>query len=142
MLAAALIAAAAHTAQAAPVGEIACRGDGTRIALLIGNQDYVGTMQPLDNPRRDIAALGALLCQHGFTVFRHANLDVTSFDSTVESFARRQRDEDGARLLLRARLCGGSTQLARAGRCTARLRRYFGRWQRRDSLAAAACRPG
>jgi formylglycine-generating enzyme required for sulfatase activity len=87
-LLAAALAAASHPAQAAPVSEVACRGDGTRVALLIGNQDYVGTMQPLDNPRRDIAALGALLCQHGFTVFRHADLDVSSFDTTVESFAR------------------------------------------------------
>jgi formylglycine-generating enzyme required for sulfatase activity len=84
----AVLAAASHSAEAAPASEVACRGDGTRVALLIGNQDYVGTMQPLDNPRRDIAALGALLCQHGFTVFRHADLDVTSFDSTVETFAR------------------------------------------------------
>jgi formylglycine-generating enzyme required for sulfatase activity len=75
-------------ANAAPVSEVACHGDGTRVALLIGNQDYVGTMQPLDNPRRDIAALGALLCQHGFTVFRHADLDVNSFDATIETFAR------------------------------------------------------
>ena len=63
-LLAAALTPAAHTAQAAPVSEVACRGDGTRVALLIGNQDYVGTMQPLDNPRRDIAALGVLLCQH------------------------------------------------------------------------------
>src|ERR1700676_3944285 len=40
-------------ALAAPASEVVCRGDGTRVALLIGNQDYVGAMQALANPRRD-----------------------------------------------------------------------------------------
>jgi len=63
-------------ALAAPASEVVCRGDGTRVALLIGNQDYVGTMQALANPRRDTTAFAGLLCQNGFTVFRHADLDV------------------------------------------------------------------
>ena len=36
--------------------EVACRGDGTRAALLIGNQGYGNTMQALVNPQRDTGA--------------------------------------------------------------------------------------
>ncbi|MGP0091937.1 MAG: tetratricopeptide repeat protein [Xanthobacteraceae bacterium] len=69
------------------MSEVVCRGDGRRVALLIGNQDYIGTMQPLANSRNNTSALAGLLCQNGFTVFRHTDLDVQSFDTTIETFA-------------------------------------------------------
>src|SRR5262245_1546495 len=74
------------SAYAASASEMICKGDGTRAALLIGNQDYVGSMQALENPRRDTVALAQLLCLHGFSVFRHSDLDLAGFDSTVDAF--------------------------------------------------------
>lgn len=80
--------ALAAPALAAPQSEAPlCRGDGTRLALLVGNQSYTGAMQPLANPRRDVAAFGKLLCDNGFTVYRHADLDIASFDGAVGGFA-------------------------------------------------------
>src|SRR5947207_2516758 len=75
-------------AGAAPVAEVACRGDGSRVALLIGNAAYTGSLSPLANPQRDTAAFAAILCQHGFTVFRNGDLDVKAFDATMKAFAR------------------------------------------------------
>ncbi|WP_442896216.1 caspase family protein [Bradyrhizobium sp. AZCC 2289] len=56
-------------AQAVPLSDApACRSEGKRFALLIGNQDYKGALTPLANPRRDTAAFSKLLCSNGFTL--------------------------------------------------------------------------
>lgn len=82
---------------AAPQTEVACRGDGARVAMLVGNGDYAAPMQPLDNPKRDVAAFATLLCGHGFTVFRSTDLGIDGFDAAIESFAAASK---GARTAL------------------------------------------
>src|SRR5690349_17655487 len=74
------------SASAAPISEVRCSGDGSRVALLIGNQDYIGSMQPLANPRRDTDTFAKLLCTHSFTVFRYSDLDTAAFDAAIANF--------------------------------------------------------
>ena len=75
----------AHAAPSSQAPE--CRGDGSRVALLVGNQTYSAPMQSLDNPHRDVDKFGDLLCQNGFSVFRYLDLNVEDFDQAIETFA-------------------------------------------------------
>jgi hypothetical protein len=68
-----------------------CRGEGKRFALLIGNQDYRGLLNPLANPRRDTQAFANLLCTNGFTVYRYSDLDIAGFDAALFQFANMTR---------------------------------------------------
>jgi hypothetical protein len=78
--------------QAASQSDVAiCRGHGKRFALLIGNQDYKGLLNPLANPRRDTQAFANLLCANGFTVFRYSDLDIVGFDAALHQFASTTR---------------------------------------------------
>jgi uncharacterized caspase-like protein len=67
---------------------------GKRIALVIGNDAYVGGdanprgLMKLANPVRDARAVAALLKQHGFEVIEGYDLDYDSFGRLVASFSR------------------------------------------------------
>lgn len=76
---------------------LTCQGDGSRIALLIGNQAYQQPIQPLSNPRRDAAAFASVLCSHGFTVQSISDAEILGFDAALDSFAVASR---GARTTL------------------------------------------
>jgi uncharacterized caspase-like protein len=93
---------AGPTATASPVTAdfsqpIACRGDTDRMALLIGNQDYAGRINRLDNPRRDVVGFTALLCANGFTVYRYGDLKLRQFDAAIKTFVAAA---SGARIAL------------------------------------------
>lgn len=92
MMAAFLGVMATEAASAAPVSDVVCQGDGARFALLIGNQDYRGQMQALSNPRRDVERFASVLCKFGFTVLRATDLDIDTFDRSIDTFVNASKD--------------------------------------------------
>ena len=57
-----------------------------RVALVIGNQNYEN--RPLNNPVNDADSMAATLRACGFTVLKHANLDLDSLHTAVYEFGQ------------------------------------------------------
>ncbi|MGO9172767.1 MAG: caspase family protein [Rhodomicrobium sp.] len=67
----------------------------TRVALIVGNGDYIG--QPrLPNPPHDAQDMSAALESLGFKVITGVNVDKTAFDGKLHEFARAATDADVA----------------------------------------------
>lgn len=64
-----------------------------RVALVVGNSDYV-TTSVLSNPERDARAIATKLESLGFDVVEGYNLGYEGMRDTVRSFARETRDAD------------------------------------------------
>jgi uncharacterized caspase-like protein len=63
----------------------------TRLALLIGNQDYAAKVGPLKNPLHDIDLVGAALSKLGFTVTKLANGTKAQMDEAIRRYADQLR---------------------------------------------------
>jgi len=64
-----------------------------RVALLIGNQAYNHKVGPLNNPRDDIALVGAALKSLGFVVTEVTDADYRSMDAAIKRHAAAVRRE-------------------------------------------------
>ena len=68
------------------LGPVAAAADGRRLALVIGNSDYV-SVPHLDNPENDATAVAQHLHDLGFSVTLALNLDKAKFEEEVRKFA-------------------------------------------------------
>ena len=68
------------------LGPVAAAADGRRLALVIGNSDYVSVPR-LDNPKNDATAVAQHLHDLGFSVTLALNLDKAKFEEEVRKFA-------------------------------------------------------
>ena len=68
------------------LGPVAAAADGRRLALVIGNSDYV-SVPHLDNPKNDATAVAQHLHDLGFSVTLALNLDKAKFEEEVRKFA-------------------------------------------------------
>lgn len=66
---------------------------GKRVALVIGNSDYISTSR-LPNPERDAQAMAHKLGTLGFEVVEGYNLGYEDIRDTVRDFARQTRDAE------------------------------------------------
>src|SRR5262245_6569524 len=79
----------------------------TRLALVIGNQDYAAKVGPLKNPRSDAALVERSLKQLGFRVTVLKDASYKAMDSALKRYV---------------------TEVRRAGRKRAELLLLFGSW--------------
>src|SRR5208337_1070840 len=63
----------------------------TRLALLIGNQDYAAKVGPLKNPLKDIELVGAALTQLGFSVTKLPNANKAQMDEAIRRYVDQLR---------------------------------------------------
>ncbi|MGO9485506.1 MAG: caspase family protein, partial [Rhodomicrobium sp.] len=63
----------------------------TRLALLIGNQNYSATVGPLKNPHQDVALIEASLKKLGFTVTVLRDADYRAMDIALKRYVRELR---------------------------------------------------
>ncbi len=63
----------------------------TRLALLIGNQNYSATVGPLRNPHQDVALIEASLKKLGFTVTVLRDADYRAMDIALKRYVRELR---------------------------------------------------
>jgi hypothetical protein len=63
----------------------------TRLALLIGNQDYAAKVGPLKNPLHDIELVGASLAKLGFAVTKLPNANKAQMDEAIRRYADQLR---------------------------------------------------
>ena len=68
------------------LGPVEAAADGRRLALVIGNSDYV-SVPHLDNPKNDATAVAQHLHDLGFSVTLALNLDKAKFEEAVRKFA-------------------------------------------------------
>jgi uncharacterized caspase-like protein len=62
-----------------------------RLALLIGNSDYVQKVGPLKNPRNDVALVGEALRNLGFNVTILQDADYRSMDTAIKRYVSQVR---------------------------------------------------
>ncbi|MGO8951941.1 MAG: caspase family protein [Rhodomicrobium sp.] len=67
----------------------------TRVALIVGNGDYIGQPQ-LPNPPHDAQDMSAVLESLGFKVITGVNVNKADFDGKLHEFARSTTDADVA----------------------------------------------
>jgi uncharacterized caspase-like protein len=69
------------------VGQSAAQDSGRRVALVIGNSDYLG-LAPLSNPRTDAQLITQSLRRSGYTVVTGINLNRAQFVLKLREFGR------------------------------------------------------
>jgi uncharacterized caspase-like protein len=69
-----------------PVAALAQGAPSKRVALVIGNADYVNAAK-LPNPANDAAAVSAMLESVGFTVETHADLGNSEMRRVIRNFS-------------------------------------------------------
>lgn len=84
-----VIASAAPTVASAPVvPSTAAVHSGVRLALVIGNSSYTGTLGALSNPARDAAMVARTLQSAGFTVILVTDADQRTMKRAISSFGQ------------------------------------------------------
>jgi len=69
--------------------------EGKRVALVVGNSDYL-SVTPLKNAANDARAFGKFLSENGFEVDTLVNVDRSGFAKALSNFSRKIAPEDTA----------------------------------------------
>ena len=70
--------------------------NGKRIALVVGNAEYIGKGNSLSNPAHDATDVSAKLKNLGFDLITLIDSDHHQFDNAIDTFGKNAKDYDVA----------------------------------------------